>query len=527
MSKFKGTIFETVSSTRVKFSTKPGESVSTGSLVEIEDSNGKKYLGRVVGIQRKNYLIDQDAAVQLSSLFSENEKLDPDDIGIRGEFDDFIICEVEIIGNRENSKFFIRPKKPFKIGTKVYKASPEFLNKQLEPKTNSIEIGYFRDNENVPIHIDLNELISKHFSVLAMTGSGKSWTISVIIESIAKEYDIPILIFDPHGEYSSLKVAKNTDGQRISQKTKIFVAADKYTKELSDELFENKFHVNRNSQSLYFNMTDFETYQIIHLLRSLYDLSEAQSRILQAGWAEITNDPELKDTTKIEPIIEKLKGVGESTTQGPAAMKILSTKLKMLYDSLPYIQKYEDQKIINEEEIVKKGQISVIDISGIEEIQQQALVAILSSRILKKRMKREIPPLLLILEEAHRYIPSGAVNTASKPTIKRVAQEGRKFLMGMGIVSQRPSRLDDDVLSQCNNQIIMRLTNPNDQNYVKKVSEWISEADVEEIRSMAPGEAFIFGSAVPLSLPMRIKTERLTEHGGYTPDIVDELKNFI
>lgn len=141
-------------------------------------------------------------------------------------------------------------------------------------------------------------------------------------------------------------------------------------------------------------------------------------------------------------------------------------------------------------------------------------------------MKRDIPPLLLILEEAHRYIPSGAVNTASKPTIKRVAQEGRKFLMGMGIVSQRPSRLDDDVLSQCNNQIIMRLTNPNDQSYVKKVSEWISESDVEEIRSMAPGEAFIFGSAVPLSLPMRIKKERLTEHGGYTPDIVDELEDF-
>lgn len=359
-----------------------------------------------------------------------------------------------------------------------------------------------------------------------MTGSGKSWTISVIIESIAKNYDIPILIFDPHGEYSSLKVPKNADGQKIAQKTKIFVAADEYTKDLSDDLFENKFRVKRDSESLYFNMTDFETYQIIHLLKSLYDLSEAQSRILQAGWTEITNDPDLKDTTQIDPILEKLKGIGESTTQGPAAMKILSTKLRMLYDSLPYIQKSNDQKIINENKIVKKGQISVIDISGIEEIQQQALVAILSSRILKKRMKRDIPPLLLILEEAHRYIPSGSVNTASKPTIKRVAQEGRKFLMGMGIVSQRPSRVDDDVLSQCNNQIIMRLTNPNDQNYVKKISEWISEADVEEIKSMAPGEAFIFGSAVPLSLPLRIKSERLTEHGGYTPDIVDELENF-
>lgn len=119
MSEFKGTIFETISSTRIKFSTKPGESISTGSLVEIRDSDGKKYLGRVISIQRKNYLIDQDGAVQLSTLFSENENLDPDDIGIRGEFDDFIICEVEIIGNRENSNFFVRPKKPFKIGTKV------------------------------------------------------------------------------------------------------------------------------------------------------------------------------------------------------------------------------------------------------------------------------------------------------------------------------------------------------------------------------------------------------------------------
>ena len=75
--------------------------------------------------------------------------------------------------------------------------SPEFLNKQLEPKTNSIEIGHFRDNEDVPIHIDLNELISKHFSVLAMTGSGKSWTISVIIESIAKNCDIIFATMGP------------------------------------------------------------------------------------------------------------------------------------------------------------------------------------------------------------------------------------------------------------------------------------------------------------------------------------------
>ena len=212
--------------------------------------------------------------------------------------------------------------------------------------------------------------------------------------------------------------------------------------------------------------------------------------------------------------------------QGVAAKNILNTKLRILFNTMPFIRKSAEQRAVKLEEIVKRGKISVLDMSGIEVIHQQALMAILSSKILKARMSGEIPPLLLILEEAHRYIPSGAISTASKPTIKRVAQEGRKFLMGMGIISQRPSRLDDDVLSQCNNQIIMRLTNPNDQNYVKKVSEWVGESDLEEIRSMVPGEAFIFGSAVPLSLPIKVTDKRYTKHGGYTPDIIEEVEKY-
>lgn len=532
MVKFLGTVFETISINQLRFSTKPGGSVSSGQLIEIIGDNKKKYLGRVTSIDRKNYLIDQDGAVQLSSLYDENENLESDDIGIKGDFDDFIICNVEIIGNRaSSSKIFNRPRRPFKIGTRVYKASSDFLNEQLKPWSKAIEIGKFRDNKAVPIYIDLNELISKHFAVLAMTGSGKSWTVSVIIEAIAKFYDIPILIFDPHGEYSSLKVSNienqnQNDDNEISKKTEIFVASDKQTKIRSDEMFLDKFGIDRESSSLYVNMTDLETYQIIHLLRSLYDLSEAQSRILQSGWTDIISDPDLRDTTRIEKIIQRLERVGSEVVQGVAAKNILNTKLRILFNTMPFIRKSAEQRAVKIDEIVKRGKISVLDMSGIELIHQQALMAILSSKILKARMSGEIPPLLLILEEAHRYIPSGAVSTASKPTIKRVAQEGRKFLMGMGIISQRPSRLDDDVLSQCNNQIIMRLTNPNDQNYVKKVSEWVGQSDLEEIRSMVPGEAFIFGSAVPLSLPVKITDKRYTKHGGYTPDIIDEINKF-
>lgn len=522
MSEFIGTIYETLSISRVSFSTKPGGSVSSGQLVELYGDEGEKYLGRITSINRRNYIIDQNGAVELSTLYDENENISSADIGIIGDLQDYIIGKVEVIGYRkEDRKFFTRPRKPFKIGSKVYKASKEFLDEQLKPWSRAIEIGKFRDNDEVSIFLDINELISKHFSVLAMTGSGKSWTVSVIIEAIAKEYNIPIIIFDPHGEYSSLKASiKNNTENMVSKKTEIFVAANEITKQNSDKLFKEIFGINRNSKSLYIRINDLETYQIIHLLKSLYDLSEPQSRILQAGWSKVQADPELEN---IDDILKKLDDESSGIVQGPSPSKILGSKLRLLYNNMDFISKKSNQEIINIQDVIKKGQISIIDMSGIELIHQQALIAVLSSKILKERMLRNIPPLLLILEEAHRYIPSGAINTASKPTIKRIAQEGRKFLMGMGIVSQRPSRLDDDVLSQCNSQIIMRLTNPNDQNYVKKVSEWVSESDLEEIKSMMPGEAFIFGSSVPLSLPIKIKTERSTEHGGYTPDIVDEV----
>lgn len=524
MSKFIGTIYETLSTYRLRFSTKPGGSTSNGQLIEIKGDKNKKYLGRVTNVERKNYLIDQNGAVELSTLFDEDENVDSSDIGISGDFQDYIVGEIEIIGLREGKgKNFSRPRKPFPIGSKIYKASQEFLDEQLKPWGESLEIGKFRDNTKVPIFLDLNELISKHFSVLAMTGSGKSYTVSVILEELAKKYDIPILIFDPHGEYSSLKASSTKKENEITKKTRIYVAADDITKTESDKLFKERFGKNRDSISFYTHMNKLETYQIIHLLKSLYDLSEAQSRILQACWSDIYDNPHCTPFEEIEKHILK---IAPQLVQGPSAPKILVSKLKILYEHTPFISKSVDQKPIKVSELVKKGQLTVIDMSGIELIHQQALIAIISSQILDKRMERKIPPVLVVLEEAHRFIPSGAVSTASKPTIKRVAQEGRKFLVGMGIISQRPSRLDDDVLSQCNTQIIMRLTNPNDQNYVKKVSEWVSSSDLDEIKSMMPGEAYIFGSSVPLSLPVNITSHRLTKHGGITPDILEETKKF-
>ena len=524
MSEFIGTLYETVSLSRVKFSTKPGGSVRVGTLVQIGEGKDKQ-LGRVIYGERKNYLIDQDGAVQLSSLFEEHKSMDAQTIGIRGEFRDYIVGEIEIIGRRKKNSFK-RPDTPLKIGEKIFKAEKNFIDQQIKPEGKTVSIGSFRIDKNVNVYLDINELITKHFCVLAMTGAGKSWAISVLIEELALNYDIPIVIFDPHGEYSSLSSLENPKGESIIKKVKIYVTADDIMKKNLDELFFEKFSVKRISHRLCVNIADLETYQIINVLTHLHDLAEAQKRILQAGWSNIRKKPSLLSTTNLDDIIKELSTVAQEVTRGTASAHILKAKMELFFNKAPFIRKSPTDPKIDINEIVKKGQITVIDMSGMELIYQQVLIAIIANKILQGRMNREIPPVLTIFEEAHRFIPSGAGLNASKPTLKKIAQEGRKFLMGLGIISQRPSRVDSDVLSQCNTQIILRLTNPNDQTYVKNISEHVTAPDLEEIKALSPGEAYIFGSAVPLSLPIKISEKRYTKHGGYTPEIISELDKY-
>jgi hypothetical protein len=525
---FLGTVYKTFSNYSLKFSTKPGFNLKVGELVEFEINN-EKQIGIIKSVERYNYLINQDEAVQLSTLFYEKPNLSAVSIGIENNFDDFVVGEVEIVGKRrKGEKIFRRSPYPVKIGTKIYKANQDFVKKQIIPDKESITIGNLRLDKDIDFYLDFNELISKHFCVLAMTGAGKSWTVAVLVEQIAKQFDIPIVIFDPHGEYSSLLVKReNIDiitENDITNKVRIFTVAEDYISKKFDQMFFERYKEERDSIRLTIDITDLETYQIISILNELFELSEVQSRILQAGWSDVRKELKNSDTTDIDSILKTFRE--SEATISTAAKGILNTKFKLFVDSASFIRKSIEQKAIQVEDIVKKGQISVIDLSGLQLIYQQTLIAVIAEKILEGRMSDKIPPVLSIFEEAHRFIPSGAIITASKKTLKKVAQEGRKFSMGLGIISQRPSRLDSDVLSQCNTQIILRLTNPKDQDYVRQISEYVTSSDLEELRTLIPGEAFVFGSATLISLPIEVKHDRITKHGGYTPDIVEALEKY-
>lgn len=123
----------------------------------------------------------------------------------------------------------------------------------------------------------------------------------------------------------------------------------------------------------------------------------------------------------------------------------------------------------------------------------------------------QFAPFLAVIEEAHTFIPSAREGTTddavSLPVIRRIITEGRKFGTGLMLISQRPSRLDETIISQCNSYLILRLVNPRDQRFVRDIMENLSESDARMIPGFGPGQGIVSGQVVRFPLPVRIKMD--------------------
>mgnify|MGYP001626403887 FL=1 len=112
------------------------------------------------------------------------------------------------------------------------------------------------------------------------------------------------------------------------------------------------------------------------------------------------------------------------------------------------------------------------------------LVSRLSYSLFELRKRDEIPPMILILEEAHNYIPQQG-KSISSDILRTIASEGRKFGLGLGIISQRPAKVDKNVLSQCSTQVILKVTNPNDLKTIGESVEGLTRHSLEEIQRLS------------------------------------------
>lgn len=160
-------------------------------------------------------------------------------------------------------------------------------------------------------------------------------------------------------------------------------------------------------------------------------------------------------------------------------------------------------------DLVRYGEISVVALSGYHSDFQATIYSLVAESIFSARVAGDpVPQVLFVLEEAHNFAPAKATTAAELraiDTTKQIAQEGRKFGVGLVLISQRPSRLDETTLSQCNSYVIMRMANPADQNYVRRVVETLGEDEAKMLPDLDVGEALLSGQLVNFPVLVRMK----------------------
>ena len=148
-------------------------------------------------------------------------------------------------------------------------------------------------------------------------------------------------------------------------------------------------------------------------------------------------------------------------------------------------------------------------LGGYDHLTQPTIVSIILKQLFEHRasMSNRIPPFITIIEEARNFIPSrgeGQGETPSVDVIRKVITEGRKFGTGLLLISQRPSRLDETTLSQCNTFLIFRLVNPRDQSFVERVMENLSKDNSKLLPGFGPGQGIVSGQAVRFPLVVKV-----------------------
>jgi DNA helicase HerA-like ATPase len=193
---------------------------------------------------------------------------------------------------------------------------------------------------------------------------------------------------------------------------------------------------------------------------------------------------------------------------------------------------FHDFENMELDELFKPGQCTVVQLNEVDRREQQVIVATLLRRVYQARMdttkhksargdRNYIPyPVFCLLEEAHNYAPANA-DAVSSDVLKTILSEGRKFGVSVGLITQRPGKLDSDVLSQCMTQCIMRITNPIDQNRIAESVESMGRDLLKELPSLSKGQVIVSGASVNTPVLLRVRS-RITRHGGTDLDAPDE-----
>lgn len=447
-------------------------------------------------------------------------------IGIEGELEIYEVTVSTIGYFSERLGDFVNPRIPPQPGDPVHIASSETLAGMLSPRTvaqpGSAHIGSLltREPGDVPVVLSVRDVVSTHLAILASTGAGKSYTAGVLVEELMQSYNrAAVLIVDPHSEYHTMASV---------QGDKAFGGDDGYKPEVkifTPDKIRVRFSTLTEADVKYL-LPDGTSDKMLHFLRQAF--RSLQDRLKAEGRREyLYSYHDLRDEVQKQQYGRDDKDAGDggnvSSIQG------LLWRLDARFDRQDSI--FHTHEHIELSELYRPGRCTILQLSEIEQTEQQVIVGTLLRRVNKAR---ELTvgghvdrgenfldyPVFTLLEEAHRFAPAGH-SVVSTNVLKQILSEGRKFGVGIGLITQRPGKLDQDVLSQCMTQIIMRIVNPIDQQTVAQSVEGAGRAMLAELPALTKGQAIISGVGINTPVMCRIRP-RITVHGGETFDAPSE-----
>jgi DNA helicase HerA-like ATPase len=413
----------------------------------------------------------------------------------------------------------------------------------------SITVGNQSASEGLAAQLDLDKIVSRHCAILGATGSGKSNGVSILVKAIADKPfpSARILMIDPHGEYASSLTGKcqvfkigavaaqkelelcvpywalpfkellSIFPGKLSDQNEDYVrgkvlelkrTAAKTLPGLRQEAITADSPIPFSIRSLWFDLDNFER------------MTLKVDRITPVATIEAGNAKDLKSNVyppagiaSAEPFVNtKAKGI-LSFLDGMKS-RLLDDSYNFLFQPADYSPDLKGKCKKDLPELFATwfshgAPVSILDLSEVPSSITQAI----SGSILKiiydalfwgqtTRVGGKSQPLLIVLDEAHAYLKAGEDSISSR-TVQSISKQGRKYGVGLVLVTQRPSELDETVLSQCGSIIALRMTNSKDKAHVSAAMQDELREMADILSSLRTGEAIVSGEAV--RIPSRIK----------------------
>lgn len=436
-------------------------------------------------------------------------------------------------------------------------------------KNFTYRMGKLSNNDSIDYYINGNAFFSKHIGIVGSTGSGKSCSVAKIIQQVVGienavninkkcQKNSHIIIFDIHSEYKNAFSLDETENFTLNNLDveKINIPYWLMNSEELESLFIESNEMNSHNQISQFKRAVILSKEkhnpgrkITYDMPVYFDIKEVYNFIYNLNGEVISKidgeygKPKLKDGHLIEDITEYLDSTYDFVSSSTAAATKASNgpfngeferfltriETKLNDKRLNFITnpkkddgtefKTDDFSIILKQFIgyLDKSNISIIDLSGVP-FEVLSITVSLVARLIfdfafhysknkHKDDRQNDIPFMIVCEEAHNYIPKdgGAEYNASRKSIERIAKEGRKYGLSLMVVSQRPSEVSETIFSQCNNFVVLRLTNFNDQNCVKRLLPDNNSSLVDCLPTLSSGEALIVGDAT--TIPAIIKMD--------------------